>query len=286
MTKHFPVMLNELLSYLPENGIYLDVTAGGGGHLCTVLREKPGLTAFAMDRDPRAIERVRLRLESEDFHSRVTLIESKFSIEPAGTKLFDIIFADLGVSTFQFTPELSGMSLKSENNADFRMNPGEGVNFETWLKACSIVDLEDIFFKYAEEPKAKTLARALKEVSFSKISKAVDLAAFIQGRLAYRDSKIHPATRIFQAFRIAINNELRELEDLLTWAPRRLTHGGRLLVISFHSLEDRIVKKAFVNLARSKDFDILSKKPLLPSDAEIELNRPSRSAKMRGLLKK
>jgi 16S rRNA (cytosine1402-N4)-methyltransferase len=155
--------------------------------------------------------------------------------------------------------------------------------FLTWFRQQSVQKLEEIFYQLAEEPKAKKLAQSLFQSSDNVFLSAQSLADFISKVLAYSNSKRHPATRIFQAFRMAVNGELEDLKSMLDWAPEQLAPGGRVAIISFHSLEDRLVKKKWLALEATEDFVILTKKPSVPNDEELEVNPRSRSAKLRVL---
>ncbi|NCN27689.1 16S rRNA (cytosine(1402)-N(4))-methyltransferase RsmH [bacterium] len=283
--QHFPVLMSEVLEFSEiEPKRILDVTAGGGGHLCALIGKHRTSKAEAWDRDPRAIDRVKERLEHLNLRSSVELREKEFSERPKDEGLsFDLILADLGVSSFQFNPEISGMSLHSDLAPDFRMNPSQGLGFRDWLKTKTAAELEDVLYKFGEEPKARKLANALVGISDEDLTSAKGFAHWIRRVLSYQGSRIHPATRIFQAFRMAINNEFGQLQKFLDWAPKFLSPGGRLLVISFHSIEDRLVKRAFVEVARQESFKVVTKRPILPSDAELNENPASRSAKLRVL---
>ncbi|MBP7844940.1 MAG: 16S rRNA (cytosine(1402)-N(4))-methyltransferase RsmH [Proteobacteria bacterium] len=282
VTEHIPVFLDEFLKFCPKmtHGSYLDLTLGAGGHLRALLENQKNWNAVARDRDPRAIERVQNSFSSE-LMSRISLVQGNFSEEEKSQLSFDYIFADLGVSSFQFDPELSGMSLNSELVLDFRMNPDEGDNFLTWLKKQNPRILEDIFYGFGEEPKARKLAEAVWSADADVFKNAKSFSSFIARVLAYKDSKRHPATRIFQALRMAINQEVESLSSLLNWAPKRLKVGGRMGVISFHSLEDRLVKKKWLSLESGGDFVILTKRPQSPSEGELVANPRARSAKLR-----
>lgn len=285
---HIPVLLDTVLEMAPQapKGLYLDVTAGGGGHLSEFLSIKSQWTAQAWDRDPEARERVMKTLHRKKVESaRVKFVQKDFAQKPElENDHFDYILADLGVSSFQLDDMKRGMGLQSEEALDFRMDPDSGLDFHSWLAEIPENKLAECFYRYAEEPRAKPLAKAMLSWDGSAFLHAKALAGKIASFYSYRDpSRKHPATRIFQALRIAINDELGQLESLLEWAPGRLNAGGRLAIISFHSLEDRIVKQKFKKLAASGDFEALSKKPLVPTPEEARRNSRSRSAKLRVL---
>ncbi len=281
---HEPVLLKEILESLPDskNGQFLDVTAGGGGHFFSIIENRKSWKGECWDRDPLAKLRIHERAEKLRIGDQVKFLEKNFSETPIEKNNYDFILADLGVSSFQLDDPKRGMSLFSEMPPDFRMNPSSGDDFKTWLKKKSTKEIEEILSDFGEEPRAKKLAAKIKSWGDEVFESAKILAQKIAEDLQYKsDSKIHPATRSFQAFRIAINDELSEIRSLLKWAPKALRPGGRLAIISFHSLEDRIVKNAFKNLAEGADFDILSKRPIVASDEELASNSRSRSAKLR-----
>jgi 16S rRNA (cytosine1402-N4)-methyltransferase len=284
---HKPVLLEEVISFFPpgENLRFLDCTAGGGGHFFEILKRRGLSHAECWDRDPLARSRIETRARELKIESRYLFRQKTFSEAPASGEMFDGILADLGISSFQLDDPERGLSLHSLRPPDFRMNPESGAPFSEWLSQTSVSDLESILRNFGEEPKARKLAQALKEKS-PPLSSAKEFADWIAKILAYPSpSRRHPATRAFQAFRIAINQELEQLESLLRWAPERLTIGGRLMIISFHSLEDRMVKRRFRDLAESGCFDILTKKPVDPSELETEENPRARSAHLRVLSK-
>jgi len=287
MSSHIPVLLSEILNFLPceenSHGNFLDLTAGGGGHFCAILNARANWLGECWDRDPEAKERLNIAINKNGLVNRAQFYARSFGQGPRDNhKKFDFILADLGVSSFQLDDRSRGMSLFSNAPVDFRMNPSEGVGFSEWLSQQNLTDLEFFLEEYGEEPRAKKLAAALKQWTNSEFQNTQTFAERIQKTLAYPpSSRTHPATRSFQALRIAINDELGELKKLLEWTPRFLKCGGVLAVISFHSVEDRLVKNSFRDLALKHEFDILTKKPLEASEEEISLNPRSRSAKLR-----
>lgn len=284
---HTPVMLHEVLNLLPEGRVErcLDVTTGGAGHLAAILEQRPRWKADAWDRDPDAEARIRKNLSARGFETRVQFFRKDFAKPPEDSSVFyDFIMADIGVSSFQLDDHARGMSLHSEQKLDFRMDPSSGMPFTTWLAAIEERKLAEIFYRYGEEPKAQNLAKKMKAWGGDSFASAKNFADAVSRALGYNphESRRHPATRVFQALRIAINDELGQLEQLLEWAPRHLAPGGRLLVLSFHSLEDRIVKHRFQSLARDEEGFVLPfNKPLVPSEREAEDNPRSRSTKLR-----
>jgi 16S rRNA (cytosine1402-N4)-methyltransferase len=287
---HKSVLLDEVISFVPEasSGRLLDVTAGGGGHFFEILSLRPGWSGVCLDRDPDAKARLDIRASEKNIVStQWRFLPQTFSSEHNIEGRFDYILADLGISSFQIDDPNRGMSFKSDSKPDFRMNPLEGPAFSEWLSTQSTDQLQFIFEEFAEEPKSKLLAKAFTKITEYDLLSAANLAEFVRRELRYGNtSKKHPAARIFQAFRIAINDELSELKSLLSWAPQRLDNGARLAIITFHSVEDRIVKNTFKSLADTGDFDILTKKPIVPTNGELDFNTRSRSAKLRVLRKK
>jgi 16S rRNA (cytosine1402-N4)-methyltransferase len=287
---HVPVLLKEVLSFLPagQNQRFLDCTAGGGGHFFEILKRFENisvLSAQCWDRDPLAKARIEKRAADLSLSNSYLFKLKTFSVAPNPDEQFEIILADLGISSFQLDDPARGLSLHSDQAPDFRMNPEIGLSFSEWLETTPVGELESILRVYGEEPKAHKLAKALKNEA-PPLSSAKVFADWIAKILAYPPpSRRHPATRTFQAFRIAINQELQELESLLKWAPEHLAVGGVLMIISFHSLEDRMVKRRFRDLAESGCFDILTKKPVDPSEAEVSENPRARSAHLRVLTK-
>jgi 16S rRNA (cytosine1402-N4)-methyltransferase len=287
MTRHVPVLLNEILSFVPEtrSGKLLDVTAGGGGHFFAILEARPSWSGVCWDRDPAARERILVRANELGLNERVAFEKKTFALPPHQEDRFEMILADIGVSSFQLDDPQRGMSLFSEQAPDFRMDPQSGATFSSWLKHTSEYELVKIFEEYGEEPRAKKLARAMKSWKPESYSTARQLADGIAIELGYKShSRVHPATRAFQAMRIAINDELGELRSLMSWGPEHLNAGGRMAVISFHSLEDRVVKNEFrARAAHEGTFCVLTKKPLEASEAERRENPRARSAKLRVL---
>jgi len=286
MNSHIPVLINEVLEALPKKQIstFLDVTAGGGGHFFAILDGQFFATGVAWDQDPEAEPRIRALAEQKQVGERVRFVRKNFRAPPSEGEFFDFVLADLGISSFQLDDSHRGMSFRSESAPDFRMDPSHGPSFVEWLAAITESELEALLDAYGEEPKAAKLARAMKSWGPDAFVSARVLGERVAGALGYASpSRTHPATRAFQALRIAINDEMGALRSLLDWAPKCLTPGGRLAVISFHSLEDRIVKNRFRDLADQGGFAILSKKPVEPGEAEVLANPRSRSSKLRVL---
>lgn len=277
---HLSVMGQEVLTglNLKDDGHYLDVTVGGGGHSALILAENPTIRVTALDQDIHAIEAAKNRLK--EFGDRVEFWHGNFSEYSPDLQKFDGIVADLGVSSAQFDQPHRGFSFRHEAPLDMRMNPSQARSAAQLINHASEKDLADMFYQYGEERMSRRIARAI--VQRRPLQTTTQLADVIISSLPATARKkrwrIHPATRVFQALRIAVNRELEVLEKLLALSPHWLNPQGRLCIISFHSLEDRLVKYGF----RDNDtLDILTKKPLIPSDVEQRQNSRSRSAKLR-----
>lgn len=282
---HYSVLYREILSFLPEKteGNYLDVTTGGAGHLTLILQNKPNWKAVGWDTDPAAIKRIQLRLTENNLIKQVSLEQKNFRSPPKDPAAkFDFILADLGFSSFQIDDPVRGFSMSSNAPVDLRLNPNIGDSFSEWMRGKTERELTDLIEMYGEEPKAKVAAQALKNFPDPEFKSAKELAQYLSEKLRYKQpSRIHPATRVFQALRIAINDEWVALDEFLAWAPKFLKPGGRLAIISFHSLEDGRVKNAFRDLAKDSSFCILTERPVVPSELELQENSRSRSAKLR-----
>lgn len=292
---HFSVMLPEVLANLaPKSGeTIIDGTFGGGGYTRAIL-EAADCNVIALDRDETAITRGQDMVT--EFAPRLKLIQSEFSkMAELGLGQVDGIVLDIGVSSFQIDNAERGFSFMQNGPLDMRMG-GDGETAAEILSEYSEKELADIFWKYGEEKNSRKIARAIVHDRGEKpFETTIQLASLIERLSGFKKERIHPATRVFQALRIYVNDELGELEKALDAAEQILKPNGRLVVVSFHSLEDRIVKHFFASrgpqsqgsrFAPNMDmtppsFEIISKKAILPSDEETEINPRSRSAKMR-----
>lgn len=281
---HVPVMLDAVLEWLAPRpgGVYIDGTLGGGGHTRALAeRVEPGGTVIAFDRDPLALAAAEPILTGLP----IKLVEVNFAemlevLEQIGITAVDGIVLDLGLSSDQLADRDRGFSFDADGPLDLRFNPQLGRSAAELVNRLPADRLADLIYQYGEERHSRRIARRIVERRAQRpIATARELAEIVRGcvRRTPRD-KIDPATRTFQALRIAVNDELGSLERALARMPDCLRPGGRAAVISFHSLEDRRVKEAFRDDAR---YEVLTRKPLRPSDREVELNPRARSAKLR-----
>ena len=282
---HTPVLLEAVLQWLrirPE-GTYVDATVGTGGHAIEIARRLTTGRLLGLDRDSRAIEIARDRLK--EFGERVVLVHAEFSrIGEVAASLnlapVDGVVADLGVSTLELDDPKRGFSFRWPAPLDMRMNPDSPLTAADIVNHWPEKELADLLYLRAEERNSRRIARAI--VRARPIRDTAHLATVVAGVQKVRGrQKLHPATKTFLALRTAVNREEEELEQFLSWTPATLASGGRWIVLSYHSLEDRMVKRAFQKLEREKSFKILTKKVIQPDAAEIRKNPRSRSAKMR-----
>lgn len=276
--KHVPVLSREVLTGLAPQagGLYLDATVGGGGHSRLLLASHPDVRVVAIDQDDQAIAAAQANLA--EFCDRIHFVHSNFAQYQPNEQKFDGILADLGVSSAQFDIPERGFSFRHEAELDMRMNRSQATTAAEIVNHWDEKELADLIYNYGEERLSRRIARRIAEKRPFKTTTELADAIFYSVPHKYRHGRIHPATRTFQALRIAVNQELEVLETLLKRAPDWLNPGGRLAIISFHSLEDRIVKYAFREDERLK---IITKKPLTAAADEVEENVRSRSAKLR-----
>jgi len=309
---HRPVLLAQSVGYLaPERGgLFVDATLGLGGHSKALLEASPLVRVLGIDRDREALQFATARLTG--FHQRFRAVHANFNeiaraLEEAGkakpNKVSGVL-ADLGVSSLQFDTAERGFSFRQDAPLDMRMNAGsEEETAAELLARLPEEEIARIIFEYGEERKSRRIARWIVErrEAGRAIETTVELAALVARAVGYkRTDRIHPATRTFQALRIAVNHELEGLEAFLEASVDLLQPSGRLVVISFHSLEDRIVKRALRRLAGQCECDprlpvcacgarraveILTRRPVTPTEAEMNENPRARSAKLRACRK-
>ena len=286
---HVPVLAGRAIEYLAirAGGIYVDATFGAGGHARSILARFETGRVIAIDADPQAAARA-----ARIADSRFTFIQANFReitrvLDRCAIQSVDGVLFDLGVSSMQLDDPERGFSLGKPAALDMRMDPAVGRSAYEILATASEGELADIFFYYGEERSARRIARAivLRRSNGTLPNTTAEFAQLVAGIVQRpgRRERIHPATRVFQALRIAVNDELGALREGLQGAIGRLRGAGRVVAISFHSLEDRIVKQAFRNDER---LDVLTKRPILADEDEIAENRRARSAKLRAAERK
>jgi 16S rRNA (cytosine1402-N4)-methyltransferase len=282
---HIPVLLKEVVDWLqirPE-GTYMDATVGTGGHAIAIAERLTTGHLVGMDRDPQALEIARERLKAHE--RRVSLVHAEFSkIDEVAASLnlppFDGVIADLGVSSLELDSPERGFSFRWAAPLNMRMNPDDALTADEIVNYWPEKELADLLYQKAEERDSRRIARAI--VRARPIRDTEHLATVVAGvRKARGRQRLQPATKTFLALRIAVNRESEELGQFLSRTPATLNSGGRWIVLSYHSLEDRLVKHAFQDLAREGSFQVLTKKVIQPGDEEIRNNPRARSAKMR-----
>jgi len=310
--EHYPVLLRESLEYLnlQKDGVYADLTAGLGGHTRAIalrLREMGGTGwVLACDRDAESLALARENLAlAEGLSSRIRFRQALFSqmeealaaeglfVKPAhnpqranslapvrGGSQLDGLLADLGVSRYQLTTGERGFSLQAAGPLDMRMSRGAGQTAADLVNYESEGNLADLFYKLGEERRSRQIARAI--LRARPITTTVQLAKLIEG-VASRTGKIHPASQVFMALRRAVNREPEELDALLELIPRIVKRGGRAVIITFMSLEDRTVKQRFRDMAQAGKIRLINRHVVTPGEREVRENPPSRSAKLRAV---
>jgi 16S rRNA (cytosine1402-N4)-methyltransferase len=288
--RHVPVLSKEVLEFLKvrRGGVYADATLGLAGHSSLIARALgPEGRLIGFDRDPEAmaIARERLARLGDELGSQmpaVELVEEEFSsaAEHIAEGSLDGLLADFGISSLQLSEAHRGFSFQAEGPLDMRMNTRAGVTAEQVVNQYGEKELADLIYEFGEERRSRRIARAV--VRARPILTTAQLAKVISAAApAAKQEKIHPATRTFQAIRIHVNGELDEIKELLKAAPKLLKQGGRLVVISFHSLEDRLAKDALREGLQQGTYEVLTRKPVTASEEEMIRNPRSRSAKLR-----
>jgi 16S rRNA (cytosine1402-N4)-methyltransferase len=292
--RHVPVLLEEVLEYLNvrPGGVICDATLGFAGHSSEIAKRLGGRgKLIGFDRDPEAMEAAKVRLEEvrAELGDEMPVVvfeprafsEAASVIEPGS---LDGLLADFGVSSLQLDEAHRGFSFRTDGPLDMRMDTRTGETAEQVVNQADENDLANLIYEFGEERRSRRIARAI--VRARPITTTAELARIVSAEAPpMKGEKIHPATRTFQALRIRVNNELGEIQSLLKSAGSLLKPGGRLVLISFHSLEDRLVKDAFREAGRAKVFEVLTKKPVVADEQEQMRNPRSRSAKMRAAQK-
>jgi 16S rRNA (cytosine1402-N4)-methyltransferase len=300
---HVPVLLKEAIDFLAvrRGGTYIDATVGLGGHSLEIAKRlgAPG-HLIGLDKDPKALEIAKAIVgrsslvvgQNQDQRADWPTVELRHGsfadlahdevADDVRRTTYDGILADLGVSSLQFSDPARGFSFQAEGPLDMRMDPQSEPTAEQVVNQFDERELADLIYEFGEERRSRRIARAI--VRSRPIRTTAQLAAVVSAAarpMNQAERKIHPATRTFQALRIFVNRELDDLRKLLDAAPQLLKPGGRLVIISFHSLEDRIVKDAMREGARQGIYRLLTKKPVTPSEEEVASNPRARSAKLR-----
>jgi 16S rRNA (cytosine1402-N4)-methyltransferase len=282
---HTPVLVEEVLHWLEVkgDGTYIDATVGAGGHAAEIARRLTTGRLIGLDRDAEALELARGRLE--EFGARVTLVHSEFSkidevTEKLGCGPVDGVLADLGVSSMQLDAAARGFSFREAGPLDMRMDPETQGTADEIVNEWPEKELADLLYREAEEHDSRRIARRI--VRARPIRDTAHLATVVAGARRHRGrQRLHPATKTFLALRIAVNREMEELGQFLSRTPATISTGGRWVILSYHSLEDRLVKRAFLDGRRAGKLRVLTKKVIQPREMEIQENPRARSAKLR-----
>lgn len=304
-SRHVPILLDPITDFLTEGlpllpadarpGVIVDCTLGGGGHTASLLQKirahdnAAKHKVLATDQDPDAIQRAKIRFEAELREGRLEIHHSPFSrvLDAVGDRPIYGLMADLGISSDQIDSETRGFSFRYPAPLDMRMNPTAGHSLGELLATWSETELADLLWKYGEERLSRKIARRIVDRrERGELPKdTLELANLIGSAFppAQRHGRIHPATRSFQAFRIVVNRELEELETLIAKILPAVQVGGRVAILAFHSLEDRLVKE---ELRKRDDYELPSRKAIQASDEEVDANSRSRSARLRLAIKK
>jgi len=276
----------EFLAIRPD-GVYVDATCGLGGHTALIAAKLTTGKVIACDRDASSLAKA--KANTQDQADRIRFLYAAFDslaealgeeLKNAGVEKADGLLADLGISRYQLTTGERGFSIMADGPLDMRMDRSQELTADRLINESAEKALADWIYQYGEERRARTLARAI--VRARPIRSTQHLADVVE-RAVPRTGPIHSATRAFQAIRIVVNDEMRQLDRLLETAPGAVKTGGRIVVIGFHSLEDRKVKESFRRLAKEGEGTILTRKPLQPDEDEVKVNPASRSAKLRAL---
>lgn len=300
--EHIPVLLAEVLDLMAvKPGMCLvDATLGGGGYTRAILERLGGTgTLLAFDWDERAISAFEKRFALDPLvqaalqSKRLILVHAPYSaltsqLSESGRETVDVIVADLGLSSQQLDDPSRGLSFQTDGPLDMRLNSRETVTAADIINHWSEEALAELFQVYADEGEARRIAKAIVLArKKAPVEWTIQLAEVVKRNVvaARRQGRIHPATKVFQALRMAVNSETQHLQGLLEAAHEKLGQGGRMIVVSFHSGEDSLVKRAFQKWSREEGWQLLIKKPVGPSEEEERLNPRARSAKLRGIQK-
>ena len=299
VSDHIPVLFQDIILALnpKRRGRYVDGTLGAGGHAAGILKASaPDGQLLGLDVDPQALEIARTNLS--EFGARATLMQASYTtlteqLAKLGWATIDGMLLDLGASSMQFDTPERGFSFQTTGKLDMRFDPANALTASHLVNDLSESELADVIFRYGEEPRSRQIAKAI--LAARPITSTIQLAEIITSVNPSRE-KLHPATRTFMALRIAVNDELRAIENVLPQAIQALSVGGHLAVISFHSLEDRLVKVFFhqeskdclcpprqpvCNCGHKASIQELNRRPIIPTDQESSSNPRARSAKLR-----
>jgi 16S rRNA (cytosine1402-N4)-methyltransferase len=296
-------LVHEVIHYLrcARGGLFVDGTLGTGGHTLAILQHSPATTqVIGIDRDPESLALARERLKP--YSDRIRLIQGKFGdlkdhLSSLGIKAVNGILLDLGFSSFQIENPGRGFSFQREDPLDMRMDQTQGISLQEWLAKTSEKELVRVLQEYGEEKKARKIARMIMAFQAKGLLRTTRELADLISRSIPKGGRIHPATRTFQALRIQVNDELTQLRAFLEQFLETLADGGRICLIAYHSLEDRLIKQAFLRLERGVTdplgmmgpyrpqsqplFKRVTPKPVIPSQEEMAENPRSRGAKLR-----
>jgi 16S rRNA (cytosine1402-N4)-methyltransferase len=282
---HTAVMVEEALEWLAvhADGTYVDATTGTGGHAERIAERLETGRLVGIDRDPHALKIAGERLKG--FGGKVTLVNAEFGeinrvLADLGIGPVDGLLADLGVSSLELDDADRGFSIRSAGPLDMRMNPASPLTAAEIVNHSPEKDLANLIYRFGEERGSRRIARSI--VRARPIRDTGHLATVVAGTLKIRGrQRLHPATKTFLALRIAVNREMEELGQFLEWVPATLSQGGRCVILSYHSLEDRVVKHEFRRMEREGAMRVLTKSVIVPGPAEVGANRRARSAKLR-----
>ena len=282
---HTPVLLEEVLQWLEikPDGIYVDATLGAGGHSAAIAQRLVSGKLISLDQDERALELARENLKP--WKDRVTLVKSPFStiaevVQELGIPKVDGVLADLGVSSMQLDQSARGFSFREAGPLDMRMDAEGELTADEIVNQWSEKEIADLLYREADEHDSRRIAKAI--VRARPLRDTAHLATTVAGaRKQWGRQRLHPATKTFLALRIAVNREMEELGQFLSRTPATINPGGRLVVLSYHSREDRLVKHAFQEGERAETLRVLTRHVIQPSEAEQANNPRSRSAKLR-----